>query len=234
MAKNEKTNESAETTEAPTDPYAVVHTGGPWFEVGGKKIQGKQKAEEYAANLRRADEQLAAPDFSDIAPPEWAEIRERTLKFRDSLRELPMNETHLPDGTINPMYDRTYRYVWAAYSAKHDVPDKQSRGYELVSRKELEKMVKEGKCPDHYLNLLREEGRYLVYGDDVMMRQPRVLYRQMVAEREARAMAHMKRVEQEGKQNLTNAGVKVEDSRIGSGFSTELRNTKEGVQSIDF
>lgn len=234
MAKSETKN--AETTPAtPTDPYAITEKSGGWFEVGGKNIRGRQKAEEYAANLRRADEKLAEPDLSDIVPPKWeAALRDRTLKFRNNLRELPMNETHLPDGTLNPMYDRMYRYVWAAYSDTSDVPDKQSRGYELVSRKELEQMVKDGKCPEHYLNLLREEGRYLVYADDVLMRQPRVLYRQMVAEREAKATAYMKNVEQEGKARLASAGVKVEDSRIGSSFKTELRDTSQGIDEINF
>lgn len=239
MAKPSKTeSEVVDTTEtaAPATPdYSVQHVGGGMFEVAGKRIKGKGKAEEYAANLRRADDQLAEPDLSDLIPPEWdAVIRERTLKFRNNIQELPMNETHLPDGTLNPMYDRMYRYVWAAYSAKQDVPDKQARGYELVSRKQLEQMVKDNKCPEHYLNLLREEGRYLVYADDVLMRQPRVLYRQMIAEREARVPAAMRQLEREGKEQLANAGVKVEDSVIGSGFSSDLRDTKSGVLEIDF
>jgi hypothetical protein len=233
MAKESETAKTEDATNEVVD-YTPKHVGGGTFEVGGKKIKGKAKAEEYAVNLRRADEQLAVPDLSDIVPDNWAQIRDRTLKFRNNLRELPMNETHLPNGSLNPMYDRTYRYVWGAYSAKQDVPDKQSQGYELVSRKDLEKMVKDNKCPDHYLNLLREEGRYLVYADDVLMRFPRVLDKQRTAALEARAQAHMKRVEQQGKENLERAGVKVEDSRIGSSFQTELRETRGGVNQIDF
>jgi hypothetical protein len=238
MAKT-SVNDTAEVAEMETEntatpDYTPKHVGGGTFEVAGKKIKGKPRAEEYATALRGAEERLNAPDFSDLPPPNWANIRSRALTYRKNLREVPMNETHLPDGNLNPMYDRTYRYVWAAYSAKQDVPDKQSQGYELVSRADLEKMVEDNKCPEHYLNLLREEGRYLVYADDVLMRFPRVLDRQRIAEREARAVAHMKKVEQQGKEDFERAGVRVEDSRIGSSFTTELRDTREGVNQIDF
>jgi hypothetical protein len=239
MAKT-SVNDTAEVAETETEntatpDYAPKHVGGGTFEVAGRKIKGKAKAEEYARSLRRADEKLAEPDLSDLMPPGWTSIRDRALQFRNNLRELPMNETHLPDRkTLNPMYDRTYRYLWAAYSDKQDVPDKQSRGYELVSLEMLEELIKEGKCPEHYRNLLRAEGRYLVYADDVLMRFPRVLDRQRIAAREAKAIAQMKKVEQDGKESFERAGVRVEDSQIGSSFTTELRDTREGVNQINF
>lgn len=236
MSKDAKEPVKETVTEpTPANDYTPKHKGGGSYEVAGKLIKGKEKAEEYARDLRRADERLNAPDLSDVMPPGWnARARDRAIQFRNNLRELPMNETHMPDGSINPMYDRAYRYVWASYSDVQDVPDKQSRGYELVSREELEKMVNDGKCPEHYLNLLREEGSYLVYADDVLMRQPRVLYRQMIAERERLAMAHVRRQEEQGREQLANAGVPVVDSPIGSGFKSELLETEKGANEINF
>lgn len=207
------------TSKVETQPEVtpeVKHVGGGYYDVNGKRIQGKAKAEEYAANLRKAEETLAAPDLSDVLPPEFdiKRVRERIVTFRDNLRELPMNETHLPDGSINPMYDRMYYYAWASYSAKSSVADRLAKGYELVGEDDLEQLIKDGKCPDLYRHMLRAEGRYLVYGDDILIRMPRVLHRQLKAEKDRRALEVHRRVEERNQESFEQAGMKPAKSPV--------------------
>lgn len=163
------------------------------YVVGDKRIESRAKAEEYAKLLQEAEQALERPDLSDLVPENFT-VRERSLIWRGSILEVPMNETHMPDGkTLNPFYDRTYLYAWASYTLSGDVAEKQAKGYELVSMADLKRLVKERKAPEHYLSLLREEGRYLVYGDLVLMRIPRVLYRQQQAEYEEMVQSMLKR-----------------------------------------
>jgi hypothetical protein len=210
----EKLSESDNTNSK--EAYPVLDNGAGWYEVNGKKFRGEAKAKSYRAKLLEAEQVADTPDQSDVIPEEFrsSKVREQILKFRNSLLELPMNETQLPDGTTNPWYDRQYYWGWASYSDTTDVADKQTSGWDLVSLDDFEAMIEGGAIPSHYRNLVRGEGRYLVYGDLILMRKPRFLWRQHKAERDRRALESFKQVDDRNRDMFDNAGMRMEDSPI--------------------
>lgn len=194
--------------------YPITVKPGGWYEVNGKNFRGEEKAKQYRVKLIEADDVADAPDLSDLPPPGWDRVQERITKFRNSILELPMNETHMPDGSLNPFYDRTYHYGWAAYTDKTDVPDKRTKFWELVSLDDLKELIKKEKCPPHYENLVRAEGSYLVYGDLVLMRQPRVYRRQQLDERNKAALAAFKATEDKNRNAMQQAGMREVESPV--------------------
>ena len=235
-------NATATETE-PATPGAnpaemtLQHDGGGWYTVAGQRIRGKEKAQQYLASLAQITEQLDAPDLSDIVPENY-KIRDNTYIFRGNRLELPMNETHFLDGSLNPMYDREWYWGWVAYGRDNSpnrssgVPDRLSNGWELVDYETFDTLINEGRVPEHLRHMLRAEGRYLVYSDLVIMRIPRYLRRQQLAEKEKRLWGRFREQEQDTKDELANAGVPVVPSPIGSGLKTEI--SQKGANEIEF
>lgn len=168
--------------------FPLTHLGFGRWEVGGVKHPNKEAALRAQASLKaKAEEEDSI--YGDIMP-EGVDIKivDRSLVFRGSVLEVPMNEVYLPDGDFNPMYDRAWYYAWAARRAR-SISSYEAVGYRKFTYKELEAMVEEGSAPAHYLSLLQREGDNLVYGDLLLMRTPRVLWRQRKAEEAKRAAA---------------------------------------------
>lgn len=186
----------------------VKHVGGPFFEVAGKRIHGKEKAEQYAAELENIERRVDEPDLSDKLPEGFA-ARTHILKWRDSVMELPMNEIRLPDDSnFNKYYDREWMYVWGSTVNRNDIPNKMAEGFQPVSYGLLEELVKDDKCPEHYLSLLREEGRFAVYGDAALLRIPRVWQRQRQAERERAAIERIRVEDRKVRDDMDNANMR--------------------------
>lgn len=191
------------------------------YIVGDKEFTDKNLADQYQAKLdalnAQVDEQIAlAPDKH-----EFIQMRERMVLFRNNLREMPMNETHMPDGSLNPMYDRNYYYAWGSIRAG-SIGDMRAFGYQLVSMDDLKELINLGKCPDFYLNILREEGSYLVFGEDILMRIPRVVREEtVIAPKRQRALERIQKVQDKSQETLTNAGARI-------------RNQVEDKVTIDF
>lgn len=211
------------TPETETTEFKPVHKGAGRYEVAGKRFDDKASAQEYADELNRVSATHAERNaISDLVPADF-KIDPRILKFRDNLRELPLNETHYPDGTLNPMYDREYEYIWASYTDRTDVPDKMAEGFELVSLELIEEKIESGKLPEHYRHLLRPEGRYLVYGDDVLLRIPRVLQRQRKAAKRERALAAHKLLHERTMDEFDNANIPIRyPNDMSAGQANEL------------
>lgn len=218
----EKTNPEVPETLTVAN-YKLTHKGFGKYAVEGtgKVFSTLSEAKDYVADLLKASS--FEDRFGDIVP-EGIEIRERTLEIRGSLTELPMNEVYLPDGTVNPYYDRAWVWGWGRATG-NDIASKQARGYRLVRREELEEAVNEGKVPDHYLSLLMsvDNGARLLYGDLALMRQPRILWRQQVAAREEAAKRRVKTTDEQNHAALDQAGVKNISGPISNEVSTGLR-----------
>jgi len=195
----------------PDEKYPLKHKGFGRYEVDGVTYESKEAALQARKLLLERDALEA--EVGDVIPP-GVKIHERVLEFRGSILEVPMNEVYLPDGSINPMYDRAWVYAWAAYNGT-DIADKQAKGYEIVRYEELKEMVDNGKAPAHYLSLLRRDGDFLVYGDLILMRVPRVRWRQWQREKFERAMGAFKRTEQKNLDMADNMGVRLYD--LGKG-----------------
>lgn len=204
-----------------SDKYAITEND-KGFKVDRRVFETREHAEEYRNALLQADAIASTPDLSDL-DPEGVDFRinDRIVKFRDSLLELPMNETHLPDGSLNPYYDRAWYWHWAALVST-DIADKQATGYKLVSFDELTEGVKNERVPEHYLNFVREEGSYLVFGDCVLMRKPRKLWRQQRAERTKRALSAFERVDAQQKDNAARIGLPEVESPVKNELSIRL------------
>lgn len=201
--------EAAETVQ-PTTYFEnlkfPITEKGESFVVNERDFDTLEKAKAYRVKLIEAEAEAEAADLSDIIPEGW-DVEDRTLEFRDNILELPMNETHLPDGSLNPWYDRRWVWIWAADRAT-DVTEKQARRYQLVSFDDLREMAAAGDFPEHYLNLIRAEGSYVVYGDLVLMRIPRYLRRQRQAEADQRVMDRFKKQDEEIQDVFDNAGMR--------------------------
>ena len=211
------------TKEAKEAKYTLTHKGFGKYAVEGtgKVFDTKALAEAYVVELEKAARY--ADQFGDILP-EGFEVRERTLEIRGSLTELPMNEVYLPSGETNPYYDRAWAWGWGRATG-NDIASKQARGYRVVNREELEEAVKDGKVPDHYLNLLMpvDTGTRMQYGDLVLMRIPRVLWRQHHAAQEESAKRRIKMTDESNHAAFDQAGVKNLSGPISNEVSSGLK-----------
>lgn len=193
----------SETATKETEKYPLTHKGHGKYEMNGELYPSKKAA-------MKAREALLAQEAHDdefgAILPEGIKIADRTLEFRGSIMEVPMNEMYLPDGDINPFYDRAWVYVWAGYNST-DIADRMARGYRIFSYEDMEEMHKDGKMPEHYLSLLRRDGNYLVYGDLILMRIPRVLWEQRQREKHERNIGAFRRLEQKHKENADRIGL---------------------------
>lgn len=204
----------AQETTAEVEKFPLVHKGFGKYEVGGKTYPNKKEALKAQAKLI-ADEEFAN-EYGDIMP-EGVDIRvvDRSLVFRGSVLEVPMNEVYLPDGTFNPMYDRAWYYAWAARNQR-SVSAYQALGYRVFSAEELEEMVEEGKAPPHYLSLLQREGNNLVYEDLILMRTPRPEWRRRKVEQAKQAEARVKRRSEETLHQGDHLGFAREEISLGA------------------
>jgi len=168
-----------------------------------------------------ADLEADSPDLSDLPVDGFTGFNDRVVKYNGTLLDLPMNFPYLPDGkTLNPYYDRRWHWGWAAHRNPSDVADKRERGFTFVDRETLEAGVANEEIPDHYKHVLREEGSYLVYGDLILMRQPRVLYRQLQAQKDETALRAVKGHDERIKQEFAMRGMDGSKSPVQS--STEI------------
>ena len=187
--KTTETVNEAPVQETTEDKYALKHLGFGRYEVNGQKFNTKADAETYVAKQKSQDEFLN--EHGDVLPEGYdISITERVHEYRGSLMELAMNEIYSPDGSYSPYYDRQWVWGWAAHTGT-SISSWQATGWKLVSFEELSKLIKENKAPPHIMNLVREEGSYLVYGDAVLMRKPRVLWRQ---QQEAKGKRSLKKL----------------------------------------
>lgn len=130
-----------------------------------------------AAHLRELEE-VEDDVLGDKIPAGYENynIKDHRL-IRESVMELPMNERYLADGSINPLYDREWVYAWA-YRDRQDIATARSRGYIPVTPEDWKDSIKEGKVPQYVGDLVYEEGSFMHYGDSVLLRAPRFLWRQ--------------------------------------------------------
>ncbi len=186
------TAEETVANDAPVveERYPLKHKGFGKYEVNGVIYANKDAANAARAKLLA---QLDAEDlYGDIVPPGVEiKVHDRSLVFRGSVLEVPMNEVYLPDGDYNPTYDRAWFYAWAARRAR-SISSYEAMGYQKFTYEELKAMVDEGSAPAHYLSLLQRDGDYLVYGDLILMRTPRVMWRQRKAKEQEASQARVK------------------------------------------
>lgn len=216
----ETTTATEAVVEAPTETKAgeqfpLKHVGFGKYRIEGdtadKVYANKDEALEAQAKLREQAE--LEKDIGDILPPGFT-ARDRILQYRGTMLEVPMNEPYLPDGSLNPMYDRAWVYAWAAFNGT-SIADRQAKGYEIVRYETLKEMVDNGKCPEHYLSLLRRDGDYLHYGDLVLMRIPRIYWRQQQAEKHRKAIEQFQKIQERNNAEADRLGVPVVDPGQG-------------------
>lgn len=170
--------------------FPLTHKGFGRYEVDGEIYPNKDVA--LVAQAKLIAEAEGNDLYGDVMP-EGVEIKvtDRSLVFRGSILEVPMNEVFLPTGEYNPMYDRAWYYAWAARRAR-SISSYEAFGYQKMTAEELEAMVAEGTAPAHYLSLLQRDGDYLVHGDLLLMRTPRKLWRQRKAAQQEAAAAKVR------------------------------------------
>ena len=183
--------------------YPLTHKGFGRYELNGTLYPTKADAEAARAQLLANEEQDSL--IGDL-PVEGMVIRDRNLEFRGSVMEVPMNEPYLTTGELNPMYDRQWYYGWARMGGS-SIARYQSRGYRPVRLEELEEMVEAGKAPAHYLSALQRQDSFLTYGDAVLMRIPRIAWRQQKEADRQRALKTFQRVQSEQDANAANIGL---------------------------
>lgn len=167
--------------------YNVRHLGhGKWVMDGDATVYPNKGEVFKAAAVREANEAIE-DELGDIRPKgyEHYSVTETRL-VRNSALELPMNERYDLGGNINPYYDREWVYAWA-YKDRAELARQRANGYIPVDPKDFRRDVKDGKIPDFVGDLVYEEGSFMAYGDVVLVRMPRFLRRQRIAEAEARA-----------------------------------------------
>ena len=203
----------AQDTSAGVDKFPLVHKGFGKYEVGGVLYPNKKEALKAQAKLL-ADEEFAN-EYGDVMP-EGVDIKvvDRSLVFRGSILEVPMNEVYLQDGSFNPMYDRAWYYAWASRTQR-GVSAYQALGYRLFTVDELESMVDDGKAPAHYLSLLQRDGDNLAYEDLVLMRTPRPQWRQRKAEQARRLEMRTKRDSDDATHHVNVPGFSREEISAG-------------------
>lgn len=198
----------------------MKHVGFGKYEVDGQKFESKVAAQRYV------DSQLAQADLEgeigDKLPEGYdMKVHDQAHVYRGSLMELAMNEPFAPDGSFNKYYDREWVWAWAAMSST-DISDKRAKGYELVTLEMLEKGIKADKYPSHVLSLVREEGSYLVYGDNVLIRMPRVLWRQQREAKRQRDLKNFKNLDAQHRSQFDNAGVGIGKTPITNELQIKL------------
>lgn len=205
-------NTEPTTEETAVEQYPLKHVGNGRYRIVGDRDDTlyANKEEAQAARLHLIEQDELEEDFGDILPP-GIKIRDRSLQFRGSMLEVPMNEPYLPNGDRNPMYDRAWVYGWAAFNGT-SIADHQSNGYEIVRHSDIKKLVEDGKCPEHYLSLLRREGEYLHYGDLVLMKIPRIYWREQQAEKRNKAMEQFKKIQEKNNAQADRANIPVVDA----------------------
>jgi len=182
-----------------------VHVGFGRYDYDGQRFESKDAA--YAYIEKKKAEAEDEEEFGPTLPEGYdMSISERPFVYRNSLMELAMNERYAPDGSFNKYYDREWLWGWAALDGT-DISDKQAKGYRLVTLDTLNKLAKEDKIPPHVVSMVREEGSYLVYGDGVLMRMPRVLWRQRQAEKFEYVMRRMRNLDKQQKAYFKEHGV---------------------------
>lgn len=197
------------TDEQLAKKYAVVHKHDDVYEVNGDEIEGLPKAQAFSAQMILAHKTIAAPDLTSKLPSGF-KVRDPAdqLLWRGSVMEVAMNETHMPNRVdLNRYYDREWYYAWGSATNKLDVAEKRAKGYQAFSEEDLIKGIEEGRIPDIYRTILRPEGSFLLYGDAVLLRVPRVYREQMAAEEAEAAVAAIKaidRKQRDGMDNLLN------------------------------
>lgn len=171
--------------EQVVERFPLKHIGFGKYDVNGVTHPNKEAALRAQASLKsKADEEDNI--YGDLMPEGFDfKVTDHSLVFRGSVLEVPMNEVYLPDGGFNPMYDRSWYYAWAARRAR-SISSYEAVGYKKLTYAELEEMVEQGKAPAHYLSLLQRDGEFLVHGDLLLMRTPRVYWRQRKAEQQRR------------------------------------------------
>lgn len=195
----------AKETEKETQELTPKHVGFGRYEVDGQRFESKDDALTYIERKKAEAEDEA--EFGPVLPEGYdMAITEKPFVYRNSLMELAMNERYAPDGSFNKYYDREWLWGWAAENGT-DISDKQAKGYRLVDLDTLNKLVKEDKVPRHVLSMVRQEGSYLVYGDSVLMRMPRVLWRQRQAEKYESVLKRMKNLDKKQKAYFKEHGV---------------------------
>lgn len=201
------------------DPRAV-HKGFGKYEFEGVRYDSYDEA---AAAIAAHDAAMALEAvIGDLEPDEDIKVTDRTLVYRNSIMELPMNEPYLPDGSYSPHYDRTYLWAWSRLDGV-SITAKRAQGYRLVSEEELKASIEAGITPEHYASLFHADGSMLTYGDSVLMRIPRVKWRQLQAEKEAAAMRAIKRTDEEQYAAADKLGMKVEPAPIKNEITTGLK-----------
>ena len=201
---------AADTTDTKKDEvveqYPLEHKGFGKYEVGGtgKTFPSKAEAEAYRQQL--LEQATFEGDYGDIVP-DGITIHDNSLVFRGSVLEVPMNELFLPDGSYNPMYDRAWYYGWGADTGT-DISDKQAKGYHLFLWEELDQMVEQGTAPAHYRSLLQRKGDRLLYGDAVLMRIPRIRWRQLQQAKHEAAIRRIKRTDDAQREAADKIGMK--------------------------
>jgi len=203
--------------------FTLVHKGHGKYAIEGqgKEFRSREDALSYLTDLEASAKY--ENEFGDIIP-EGIEIRPRRLEYGGTLLDLPMNHHYLPEGGHSPYYDRAWNWGWARATGP-DVSSRQAMGYRLVSRDELEALTAEGQVPEHYLSLLMsvELGSRMQYGDLVLMRCPRVLWRQYHAELEASALRQVQKLDDKQAEVFERAGVRHTATPIQNELTSGLK-----------
>lgn len=212
MADDKKTEAPAKAPEPVVeDRFKLTHKGFGKYEVDGQQFANKADAERYVASAKSKIE--IDNEIGDIIPEGIdMKVYDHVYQYRGSIMDLAMNEIYAPDGSYNPYYDRAWVWAWAAHSGT-DISDKRAKGYQLVTFEQLNDGVEEGIYPQHLLSLVREEGSYLVYGDSVLMRMPRALWRQRKEEQAKRTLAFIKAQDAKHEAQFEQAGVGTKERR---------------------
>jgi len=188
-----------------TGALEMNHLGFGKYEVAGQRFKSKAAAQRFVDAQLRQDE--LEGKIGDKLPEGYdLKVHDQAHIYRGSLMDLAMNEPYAPDGSFNKYYDREWVWAWAAHQST-DISDKRAKGYQLVTLADLEAGVKEDRYPSHVLSLVREEGSYLVYGDNVLVRMPRVLWRQQRAAKRERNLKFFKDMDTKQRSQFDNAGV---------------------------
>lgn len=214
MAKEETNQEVVEDRQETTDDrFTLKHVGFGRYDVDGQRFESKDKALAYVQSKQAEEEDEA--EYGAVLPDGYdMSITERPFVYRNSLMELAMNERFAPDGSFNKYFDRKWVWGWAAQNGT-DISDKQAKGYVLVTLPQLQEGVDKDEIPSHILTMVREEGSYLVYGDSVLMRMPRVLWRQRQAQKFESVMRRMKNLDRKQKDAFREHGVDVKEGGTG-------------------